>query len=251
MAKKKCDICGMEVGFISQCGLKDGIVCHNCMEKVGKGFTPWTNSFTVEQISKAIAKEIELIPPQVIQCTNGVLIIDSFNRVMYMGLPLGQRSEEISIDSIVGYSYVEDDKKYGVGHIVGSALVGGALFGGAGAIIGSVVGSNPKRKINYIGVEITYERDNTCELLHANIYKGKPIKASGFTYDGSLETAKLLMGQLDLLMKKSSATAEKLSEASAQMLSGADEIRKYKELLDEGILTEEEFAAKKNQLLGI
>lgn len=252
MAKKKCDICGAMVGTLSQRKLKDGMVCWDCMGKVGKEFTnPWPSSFTVEQISKAIAGEIKLIPPQVIQCTNGVLIIDSFNRVIYKGLPLGLRSEEISIDSIVGYSYVEDDKKYGVGHIVGSALVGGALFGGAGAIIGSVIGSNPGRKINYIGVEITYERDNTCELLHADIYKGKPIKASGFTYNGSLETAKLLMGQLDLLMKKPSATGEKQSETTAQMASSADEIRKYKELLDEGILTEEEFAAKKNQLLGI
>ncbi len=34
-------------------------------------------------------------------------------------------------------------------------------------------------------------------------------------------------------------------------LSSADEIRKLKALLDEGIITEEEFAAKKKQLLGI
>lgn len=30
-----------------------------------------------------------------------------------------------------------------------------------------------------------------------------------------------------------------------------EEIKKYKELLDSGILTEEEFAAKKRQLLGL
>lgn len=34
-------------------------------------------------------------------------------------------------------------------------------------------------------------------------------------------------------------------------VSAADEIKKYKELLDEGIITAEEFAAKKRQLLGI
>lgn len=33
--------------------------------------------------------------------------------------------------------------------------------------------------------------------------------------------------------------------------SGADEILKYKQLLDDGIITEEEFEAKKKQLLGI
>ena len=33
--------------------------------------------------------------------------------------------------------------------------------------------------------------------------------------------------------------------------SGADEIKKYKELLDSGIITQEEFDAKKKQLLGL
>lgn len=34
-------------------------------------------------------------------------------------------------------------------------------------------------------------------------------------------------------------------------VSGADEIKKYKELLDEGIITEEEFNKKKKEILGI
>lgn len=34
-------------------------------------------------------------------------------------------------------------------------------------------------------------------------------------------------------------------------LSGAEELKKYKELLDQGIITQEEFDAKKKQLLGI
>lgn len=252
MAKKKCDICGAMTGMLSQRKLKDGVACYECMEKIGKEFTePWVKSFTVEQVKKAIAGEVTLIPPQIFQCANGVLVIDSTNRVMYMSLPLGIKSEEIPIDSIVGYTYIEDDKQYGVGHIVGTAAVGGMLFGGAGAVIGSVIGSNPKRKIAHIGVEITYEKGNACELFQANIYKGKPIKAEGFTYNSYLETAKSLMGQLDLLMKKSAVAAERKEENAASTVSGADEIRKYKQLLDEGILTEEEFQAKKNQLLGI
>lgn len=34
-------------------------------------------------------------------------------------------------------------------------------------------------------------------------------------------------------------------------LSPADEIRKYKELLDDGLITQEEFEKKKKQLLGL
>ena len=40
-------------------------------------------------------------------------------------------------------------------------------------------------------------------------------------------------------------------QASAPTISNADEIKKYKELLDSGIITQEEFDAKKKQLLGL
>ena len=129
MAKKKCDICGAEVGRLSQRTLRDGLVCSDCMGNWVKNLRILGQIlFSVEQISKAIAGEIELIPPQVFQCSNGVLIIDSSNRVMYMSMLLGIKTDEISMDSVVGYTYVEDDKKYGVGHIVGTAAVGGVLF---------------------------------------------------------------------------------------------------------------------------
>ncbi len=252
MAKKKCDICGAEVGRLSQRTLRDGLVCSDCMGKLGEKFAnPWTDSFSVEQISKAIAGEIELIPPQVFQCSNGVLIIDSSNRVMYMSMLLGIKTDEISMDSVVGYTYVEDDKKYGVGHIVGTAAVGGVLFGGVGAIIGSVIGLNPKRKITHIDVEITYETGGICELFHAKIYKGKPIKAGGYDYNSYLDMAKSLMGQLDLLIKKTSLSTDEQENVPVQMVSNADEIRKYKELLDEGIITQDEFMIKKKELLGV
>ena len=38
---------------------------------------------------------------------------------------------------------------------------------------------------------------------------------------------------------------------SINTISAADEIRKYKELLDEGIITQEEYDAKRKQLLGL
>jgi len=38
---------------------------------------------------------------------------------------------------------------------------------------------------------------------------------------------------------------------SSNTLSSADEIRKYKDLLDSGIITQEEFESKKKQLLGL
>ena len=47
------------------------------------------------------------------------------------------------------------------------------------------------------------------------------------------------------------ALNEKKSENAAGNLSAADELKKFKELLDMGIVTQEEFDAKKKQLLGL
>ncbi len=46
---------------------------------------------------------------------------------------------------------------------------------------------------------------------------------------------------------------EELQQRSSSntSVSGADEIKKYKELLDEGVITEEEFNKKKKEILGI
>ncbi len=49
-----------------------------------------------------------------------------------------------------------------------------------------------------------------------------------------------------LLLERQKGTAN-ISEKS----NSADEIKKYKELLDDGIITQEEFDAKKKQLLGL
>ena len=40
-------------------------------------------------------------------------------------------------------------------------------------------------------------------------------------------------------------------DVNANNLSSADEIKKFKDLLDSGVITQEEFNAKKKQLLGL
>lgn len=42
-----------------------------------------------------------------------------------------------------------------------------------------------------------------------------------------------------------------LSSVHITVADGTEEIKKFKELLDEGIITQEEFDAKKKQLLGL
>jgi len=59
---------------------------------------------------------------------------------------------------------------------------------------------------------------------------------------------KAAIENLKAMAKTSSAPAGKVEK---DMYDVADEIRELKDLLDDGILTQEEFDAKKKQLLGI
>ena len=54
-----------------------------------------------------------------------------------------------------------------------------------------------------------------------------------------------------LIIERQKAKAETPSANNVPAASNADELKKYKDLLDSGIITQEEFDAKKKQLLGL
>ena len=54
-----------------------------------------------------------------------------------------------------------------------------------------------------------------------------------------------------MLVKKEPVEGNIQKNITVQSMSNADEIRKFKGLLDDGIITQEEFAIKRNELLGI
>ena len=50
---------------------------------------------------------------------------------------------------------------------------------------------------------------------------------------------------------KRTRTKKQDTQQESVTLSGADEIRKYKQLMDEGIITEEQYEKKKLEILGL
>ena len=70
-------------------------------------------------------------------------------------------------------------------------------------------------------------------------------------YKLAYKSAQDLLSALQIAVDMVENTALTEASVTQQVNSGADEILKYKELLDAGIITEEEFAAKKAQILGL
>ena len=75
------------------------------------------------------------------------------------------------------------------------------------------------------------------------------VKKGSITYKLKKKAAENLISVLDRICRSAEPT---VSYVQPQInISAADEIKKFKELLDAGIITEDEFNAKKKQLLGI
>ena len=87
-------------------------------------------------------------------------------------------------------------------------------------------------------------------------FTGSGLKASSGTFDAS-KNENTIMFRKDVAEWEKAAQfindkiASGSNSSGNQQLSAADEILKYKSLLDSGIITDEEFQAKKKDLLGL
>ena len=95
-------------------------------------------------------------------------------------------------------------------------------------------------KKSFLSSSITYQLNKEGQRLFEEVYNGGE---PNFTVIEELHST---LSQL-LAAQKQSETAA----AAAPQLSAADEIAKFKGLLDNGVITQEEFDAKKRQLLGL
>lgn len=142
---------------------------------------------------------------------------------------------EISVDyhntpevfRLIKWERVENIQKSAF-DIAGWSLIG-STFGNAGAIAGAM-GAN-------IG------KDKSVATLYLKRLNGEKVALV-------IKCDKKVLEKLSMLIvaEEDQATSQTATEAQP---SAADEIIKFKQLLDAGILTQEEFDVKKKQLLGI
>lgn len=137
----------------------------------------------------------------------------------------------------------------GGGANLGGAIAGGILFGGVGAIIGSRM--HTEIKIDPIKTEVIKKDSRKAYLLFKD--ESGDLVQQSFSYEyynffmkhfPHKEFSKV-QGNMDTTTP---AVEEKKANPAS---SNIEEIKKYKELLDMGIITQAEFDAKKKQLLGL
>ncbi|MCL2651143.1 MAG: SHOCT domain-containing protein [Candidatus Azobacteroides sp.] len=128
--------------------------------------------------------------------------------------------------------------------VVGRAVVGGLFLGPLGALIGGMSGTGTKdvklsdRPENILTICIT---DNEKLSYIVFSLKNKDFKTVEKFFKNEYPSKYKLP---DEVLKEPQETI------TQSTISVADEIKKYKELLDMGAITQEEFSKQKNKLLG-
>lgn len=260
MSKKVCNICGEKIRSILKVKLKDGMVCNTCLGKLkakqGKIadeiYVNCKNYFLDQVVRGLNGEEITKSIEFSLQ-SYWIVFNDDKKILMRNGV---FKSVDISYDYIVGYNYLEDEKKYGIGSTIGKAAVGGILFGGAGAVIGALTNTNQSRKVRSMEIQLTLKNGKTIEYFPISIYKGDPIKVTSSYYKDKLNVGNKIMILLDEIINgKTQPVLNEINEKeiveNTNSENNLSELRELKSLLDEGILTQEEFNFKKKQILGI
>ena len=150
-------------------------------------------------------------------------------------------------NDIVNFELIEDGNSISEGG-VGRAIVGGALFGGIGAIVGGSTGHKHKQTCTNLKIKITLNNiNNPVEYI---TFINTEIKKDSRLYKSYIKIAQEIISVLQIICEtnKSINISQQINSPS---VSNIDELKKYKELLDCGAITEEEFEKKKKEILNL
>ena len=255
MAKKICVICGRQLGSFGSDSLKteisDGFTCFDCLKKAGISTLDNPKSFNTETINELYRDHLSLMEKftETKKIGNN-LIIDETNKLFIVNSTIysHHKADLFRFENLLSFELLEDGESVTKGGI-GRAVAGGILLGGVGAIIGGVTGGKKTKSVcTSMKIRLTLKNAHTT-TAYIDIITTK-TKTGGFIYNEYQKEAQSLLSELQLIADLNES-ADTRNVTSAESVSAADEILKFKQLLDAGIITQDEFDAKKKQLLGI
>lgn len=138
--------------------------------------------------------------------------------------------------------------------IIGRAIVGGVLAGGAGTIVGGLSAKNTeRRKVSSIVVKITLRDvvDPVLNLIIFENYKLPPYsdeECMALFYAPANKIHDILCVIIDKVNQKEKVLSEK-KKVEEDSKSLADEIKKLHQLLQDNVITEAEFSKMKEKLI--
>lgn len=252
-SSKVCPICGQPVKGVFCLKIKDKTaICNNCASEIDMD-----NSMIPSQSPDNIKAHIEyrrknkeifskFNTTYEIKAGSMYFRADSNLKMWYYSTEKKPNNPPLfKFGEIVEYELSENGETITKGGL-GRAVAGGLLFGATGAVVGGITGKRKsKQEISSMTIRISLSNPYHTGVNVEMIPAGTKYKDDSLVYKSFKQTANELMSFLGSLR----AQAENTTASPESTQSVADEIMKFKQLLDIGAITLEEFEAKKQELL--
>ena len=220
----RCLVCGKRVGWLSgKIEVSQGPVCGECLKKGGIGSLNDPYSYNQVSITRFLEERAPIV--QKFSPTKSVgeyFYVDDNNKLFKIG------NDIFSFDNLLNFELYEEASTTSTTQGgLGRAIVGGALFGGVGAVVG---GSTGKRTT--ISTSSTYILHVTLKNAHTDC-----AEISNIRYDA----ARACVSALEII--------ESENQPQTAVSSIADELIKLKSLMDAGVISNDEFEIAKAKIL--
>lgn len=148
-------------------------------------------------------------------------------------------------EDLISFELVEDDQKIVEGGVsAGRAILGGSFFGNTGAGIGGLSKIKKTDKEFCTNMQIIYTVKNNKQATRTIPFIFAKSDKSKVVYNQAKVNAKATLEGFNYIISCNESV-----EPTDSALANFEDLKKLKELFDLGILTEEEFEAKKSELL--
>ena len=234
----KCPICGGSMGFGTKMKVRDGVICPFCTR-----ITPAYSTLSIAEIKDLLEKNHARF--SIFQQTNELknfnsaeIVIDDNHKWFFVNKKQKCDPVVYAFDEVEGYNFENvggktvTKSKGGISR----AVVGGLVAGPVGAVVGAGTSKHETETVGGI----------LCLNIAVRTLSGKQI-VKVYKPPRGLDA---FLNQC-MAGKQEKAKEEVSNDRKQPILSSADELLKWKELLEQGIITQEEFDVKKKQLLGI
>lgn len=256
---KVCPLCGKKTGMFmaSSSKLEGNAVCQRCVSILSLYEISPLNlkKYPIEELKGIIGiqipKEYQFDGETFIktkQVSNYIFFDDVHKKIAIPKTKKGiiEHLNIYSYSDILDFELLEDGHSILKGGI-GKALVGGTLFGEVGAIVGGSTGKKvSKETCTKMQIKIVMN-----SMIQPVVYMDlitKNTKKDSFLYHFVAPQSQEILALLNIICQSKTNKSE---SQNINISSKADEIIKFKKLMDEGIISQEEFETKKKQLLSL
>jgi hypothetical protein len=225
----------------------------------------WINNCTQAKKSTSFLEKIGIsIKPEIVTDNNlktinitasgwskTKLLIDNQNK-KFIYQKGKTHSKTYSFSDLINYEVYENGKSQVQGR-AGSALIGGVFFGLGGLIVGSSMSRNINEKCNQLKL-ILRVKDFNCPEIVITYVNNVDVDKNSSIYKNMKSNLQSVCSMLEYMLNENTleqSSAVKQEEKIPVNASSKEQLKELKEMLDDELITQEDYEQKKKQILGL